>query len=81
VYECSAELLREQYGFTPQLIATSTTSGPAYSGGNITLTATGINHTVDNTNYAYYIRFKTKENTNTLKLYGVRVTYTVLKTD
>ncbi len=66
-------------GATAQSIATTTASGGTFNGGAITLTATAVNHTIDNSTNAYYLRINTKENTQFLRLYSAKVTYTVTK--
>ena len=78
--EVSADLYSLQYGSTtPQSLATTTTSGATFSAGAITLIATAINQTVDNSTNSYYLRFKTKEASNLLRLYSAKITYTVTK--
>ena len=78
--EVSAELYSLQNGtITPQSIAATSTSGAALNTGAVTVSATGLNQTIDNTGYSYYLRFKTKESANTLRLYSARVTYSVTK--
>ncbi len=78
--EVGAELYSLQNGSTtPQSLSATGTSGAAFNGGAVTVSATGINQTIDNAGYSYYLRFKTKEATNTLRLYSARVTYTVTK--
>ncbi len=66
-------------GANAQSLATTTASGNAFNGGAVTLTATTVNQTIDNEANSYYLRFNTKENTQFLRLYSVKVTYTVTK--
>jgi hypothetical protein len=66
-------------GATPQAVATTAASGAAFAGGAVTLSATAVNLTIDNAANSYYLRFNTKENTQFLRLYSVKVTYTVTK--
>lgn len=78
--EVSAELYSLQNGSTtPQSLAATNSSGSAFAAGATTLSASGINQTIDNSGYSYYLRFKTKETTNLLRLYSAKVTYTVTK--
>lgn len=84
-YDASAtdEVVADVYSLqnantNPVVVATTNSSGSAFTGGAITLTANNLSQAIDNTNSSYYLRFKTKENTNTLRLYSVKVTYTVL---
>jgi hypothetical protein len=66
-------------GTTPQSIAATTTSGGAFSSGAVTISAASINQTIDNSANSYYLRFKTKESNNLLRLYSAKITYTVTK--
>lgn len=78
--EISAELYSQQHGSTSaQTVAATNTSGVSFATGEVTLTANNINQTVNNASNAYYIRFNTKESTNQLRLYSVKITYTVIK--
>ncbi len=64
---------------TPNAIASTNSSGAAFSGGAVTLSAASVNLTVDNSANSYYLRFKTKEANNNLRLYSAKITYTVTK--
>lgn len=64
---------------TPQLLASTTTSGTAFNGGLITLSVTGVNQGIDNSANSYYLRVKTKEASNLLRLYSVKMTYSVTR--
>lgn len=78
--EVSAELYSLPNGsITPQSIAATGTSGAGFASGAVTLNTTTVNQTIDNSGYSYYLRFKTKESTNALRLYSAKVTYTVTK--
>lgn len=78
--EVSAELYSLQNGtINPQSIAATNGSGAGYSTGAVTLNTATVNQTIDNSGYSYYLRFKTKEGTNALRLYSAKVTYTVTK--
>src|ERR1043165_1993857 len=79
------EVYAELYGVangsiaSPTAIASTNTSGAAFNTGAITLNATSLNLTVDNNANSYYLRFKTKEANNNLRLYSAKITYTVTK--
>jgi len=78
--EVSVELYSLQNGASnPVSIASTNASGASFATGLITLTAANLNQVIDNAGYSYYLRFKTKESSNQLRLYSVKVTYTVNK--
>jgi len=78
--EVSGELFSLQNGTTASTSISSTSgSGGAFFFGAVTISATGINQIIDNSAYSYYLRFKTKESTNALRLYSAKLTYTVTK--
>ncbi len=78
--EMGAELYSLQNGnTTPQLLSGTTTSGIPFNGGVVTLSAVGINQVIDNAANSYYLRIKTKEASNLLRLYSVKITYTVTR--
>ncbi|HLP51352.1 MAG TPA: hypothetical protein VK154_10740, partial [Chitinophagales bacterium] len=86
VYDASAldevqvELFTLQNGaVNPQGQGLTNTSGVGFAGGALVLNATAINLAIDNSAYSYYLRFKTKESTNLLRLNSVKITYTVTK--
>ena len=76
----SVELYSLQNGASnPVSIASTNASGASFATGLITLAATNLNQVIDNAGYSYYLRFKTKESSNQLRLYAVKVTYTVTR--
>lgn len=78
--EVSAELYSQPHGATSaQSVAATNASGVSFATGDVTLTAGNINQSINNAGYAYYVRFNTKESTNQLRLYSVKITYTVIK--
>jgi hypothetical protein len=63
-------------------LATTAGSGVAFATGAVTLTDnTIVNATVDNTLYSYFLRFETLQANANLRIYGAKITYTVLKVD
>lgn len=80
-YEVSGELRRQTFGASGTTIMASTAgSGTTATPATTSLTDSTIgNSTIDNSSYSYYLKFNTKENNSNLRIYGVRITYTVLQ--
>lgn len=64
---------------TPQSLTQTNSSGAGFASGATTVSVSGVNLTIDNSANLYYLRYKTKEATNLLRLYSVKITYTVTK--
>lgn len=64
---------------TPQSLTQTNASGAGFASGATTVSVTGVNITIDNSANSYYLRYKTKEATNLLRLQSVKITYTVTK--
>ncbi|GAB4377118.1 MAG: hypothetical protein Kow0075_05130 [Salibacteraceae bacterium] len=77
-YNMQGNLIRHELGNSVvNFIATTSTS--TGSTGNQTLSSTTISHQIDNSQYSYFVRVTTIENTSNLRIYGARITYTVNK--
>jgi hypothetical protein len=82
-YQVIGRLDRHAFGGTVITnLATTVGSGAAFATGAATLTDnTIVNATVDNSLYSYFLRFETVQANANLKIYGAKITYTVLKVD
>jgi hypothetical protein len=82
-YQVIGRLDRHAFGGTVITnLATTVGSGAAFATGAATLTDnTIVNATIDNSLYSYFLRFETVQANANLKIYGAKITYTVLKVD
>ncbi len=82
-HQVSGNLSRQTLGSTvTNVMATTNSSGAAYNSGHINLVDNTIsNATINNKEYAYFLRFATKQNIASLRIIGASIIYTVTKAD
>jgi hypothetical protein len=83
IVNISGSIIRQTFGSS---VATSVATTTATSGspGTTSVAVSSISSvtgTIDNANYSYYIRVDSKQDNSDLRIYGAKITYTVLKAD
>lgn len=80
-YDVDVDFVRKNLGGSTIIGVLATTASTTGSGGAQSISTAPLSITIDNSSFAYYLTFNTRQNTSNLRIMGVRITYTVTQAD